>query len=218
MSLRSMADAILSALLAPPCAVCGHILDHPLAGAVCGTCWASIAPSASSFSLRTIPLAQAIGAYDATLREVLHALKYDGRRSVAPPLSRMMAVHGRQVLQGADVVVPVPLHRRRQRQRGFNQAEDLARGLGLPVARALRRVRATQPQVDLPADERRENVKDAFTIHRPVNGAIIVLVDDVATTGATLEACARVLRDAGAKELRALTAARVACAPHRTRW
>jgi ComF family protein len=123
-----------------------------------------------------------------------------------------MALHGRDILQTADALVPVPLHRRRLRQRGFNQAADLARHLGLPAVHALRRVRATHPQVDLPAPQRHANVQGAFALSNTrasVHDRIVVLVDDVATTGATLEACARVLKNAGAKEVRAITAARV---------
>jgi ComF family protein len=126
-----------------------------------------------------------------------------------------MSTSGRAVLADADVCVPVPLHRRRLRQRGFNQADDLARGLGVPVVAVLRRVRRTRPQVELPAVERQSNVAGAFALARPcrardIAGRIVVLVDDVATTGATLEACARVLSRAGAREVRGLTAARVA--------
>jgi predicted amidophosphoribosyltransferase len=152
----------------------------------------------------------------------------------------MMAAHGADVLRDADFVVPVPLHRRRQRERGFNQAEDLARGLGLPLLHALTRARATPPQVGLAAAERQRNVENAFALRaggrllnlpkwpprwdggptcrlgrsedRPLQGRVIVLVDDVATTGATLEACARVLKNGGAADVRALTAARVASA------
>jgi predicted amidophosphoribosyltransferase len=113
----------------------------------------------------------------------------------------------------------VPLHRRRLRERGFNQSDDLARGLGLPILVALRRPQNTPPQVDLPAATRRTNVRDAFVVAREggtgsgaLADSILVLVDDVTTTGATLEACARALRRAGAREVRALTAARVATA------
>jgi ComF family protein len=160
---------------------------------------------------------------------VVHALKYDRRRSVAPPLSLLMRRAGAHVLRGADAVVPVPLHSRRQWTRGFNQAELLASGLAPPVRRLLTRVRATPPQVDLPAADRYSNVRDAFALNpRAVRGApavrqtstrgsldglVLVVVDDVATTGATLEACARVLRDGGAEEVRALTAARVVSEP-----
>ena len=242
MNLRQAADSLLAALLAPPCAVCGDVIERPLGGAVCDTCWSSIQPQASPFSLRGIAHAQAVGRYESTLRDIIHALKYDRRRSIAPRLSKMMASQGGAVLTGADLVVPVPLHRRRLRERGFNQADDLARGLGVPVGRVLRRVRATLPQVDLPAERRRHNVRDAFvlrrtsgpfdlpsplhsfvdafegpTARRSVQERIVVLVDDVATTGATLEACARVLKAAGAGEIRALTAARAVTARPQTR-
>jgi ComF family protein len=152
------------------------------------------------------------------LREIIHALKYQGRRSTAPPLATLMKQQGASVLAGADAVVPVPLHPARERERGFNQAEDLARGLGLPVARALRRVKSTRPQVDLTADERKTNVSDAFLCSGGASAPplrVVVLVDDVTTTGATLEACARILKAAGAREVRALTAARVSSAPRR---
>ncbi len=228
MSLRALADTLLAVFFAPPCAVCNGVLERPLDGAVCPACWAALQPRPSPFSLRTVSCASAIGPYEATLRDVIHALKYDGRRSIAPRLSALMARYGSDVLRDADLAIPVPLHRRRQRQRGFNQADDLARALGLPVARVLRRVRATQPQVELPAEKRRDNVRDAFAIARArwsttgrnlstVTGRVVVLVDDVATTGATLDACAQVLKIAGAKEVRALTAARVAHAPPQRR-
>src|SRR5204862_6556651 len=119
---------------------------------------------------------------------------------------------GADLLDGAGCAVPVPLHASRRRSRGFNQAFDLARHLGLPVSKALRRVRATTAQTGLPAAQRHRNVRHAFapTRHaRVLAGAIVVLVDDVSTTGATLEACARALKEAGVREVRALTAARV---------
>jgi ComF family protein len=116
-----------------------------------------------------------------------------------------------EVLSNIDLAVPVPLHRSRRRARGFNQASELARHLGPRLTEALKRTRATPSQTDLPAARRHANVKGAFTLARraDVRGRRIVLVDDVSTTGATLEACARVLTDAGAREVRALTAARV---------
>jgi ComF family protein len=123
---------------------------------------------------------------------------------------------GTDVLQGADVAVPVPLHPWRRFQRGFNQAHDLARGLGLPIAPALWRVRATSSQSGLTAAARRRNVRHAFrlsplmrreAVRRAINDRVVLLVDDVRTTGATLNACAVVLKEAGAREVRALTAA-----------
>ena len=123
-----------------------------------------------------------------------------------------MRARGAEVLVDADAVVPVPLHPSRRRERGFNQAADLSRHLGLPVVPALRRVRATAVQATLPAARRHANVRDAFetTRHaRALHGKSVVVVDDVSTTGATLDACARVLKAAGVREVRALTAARV---------
>jgi ComF family protein len=112
----------------------------------------------------------------------------------------------------ADAAVPVPLHRSRLRSRGFNQAVDLARGLGIPVVRALHRTRATPTQTSLPAAQRHRNVRDAFVATRrarPLAGRTALLVDDVSTTGATLEACARALKRAGIATVLAVTAARV---------
>jgi ComF family protein len=142
----------------------------------------------------------------------VHALKYDGRRSLAKPLAAMMRTSGADLLAGADVAVPVPLHASRRRHRGFNQADDLASHLRIPVVAALKRIRATPTQTGLPAAQRHRNVRDAFAptrAGRGLAGAIVLVVDDVSTTGATLEACARVLKALGVREVRALTAARV---------
>lgn len=159
--------------------------------------------------------ARAIGEYDGPLRAIIHALKYDGHRSIARPLAGLMITSGACVLRDADLVVPIPLHRARRRARGFNQAAEIARHLTIPAMDALKRTRATVSQTDLPAEARHANVKNAFALRRRVEirGRLIVLVDDVSTTGATLEACARVLLDAGAREVRALTAARVVSRP-----
>ncbi len=232
---RLLLDAALALLLAPSCAACRAPLPHPTRGVVCAACWTSIVPIAPPIcdgcgdplrSWRVLTIARcarcrqpgrilgrmrAIGPYDGTLRAVIHALKYDGRRSVAAGLAALLERRGTAVLDGADLVVPVPLHRARQRRRGFNQAEAIARRLPLPMARALVRVRDTPSQTGLSAGARRANVRGAFRVVRParVRGAVVVLVDDVSTTGATLEACARALVAGGAREVRALTAARV---------
>jgi competence protein ComFC len=131
----------------------------------------------------------------------------------------MMRERCSDVLEGAHAAVPVPLHPSRRRQRGFNQADDLARHLDLMVVPALRRIRATATQADLPAARRHKNVRDAFapTGHAAAfiasGGAVVVLVDDVSTTGATLESCARALKACGVIEVRAVTAARVVRQP-----
>jgi ComF family protein len=233
---RACADALLAVLLAPACAACDAPLDAPTRGAVCAGCWNRIVPIAPPVCVTcaeplpswrvisteqqrcprcrrrgsVISMARSIGAYDGALRDIVHALKYDGRRSLAAPLAARMRAHGGEVVDGADLAVPVPLHRWRLRRRGFNQAADLAHHLGLPCSAALRRIRPTPSQTDLPASLRHTNVRGAFAIRRGarVAGRCVVLVDDVSTTGATLEACAGVLLQAGALEVRALTAAR----------
>jgi ComF family protein len=163
-----------------------------------------------------VDAARSAGLYEGTLRDIIHAFKYDGRRGLAAPLAAMMRAAGREMLAGADAVVPVPLHPWRRLRRGFNQADDLARHLGPPVLRALWRTHATVPQTGLSSAARRRNLRGAFALSRlmtgrqrraGVEGRVIVLVDDVRTTGATLEACAAALKRAGAKQIRALTAA-----------
>jgi ComF family protein len=235
---RLATDAVLAVVLAPDCAACNEPLNHPTRGPVCERCWQSIAPLTPplcdrcgdplpTWRLISVPLAccprcrrsrrvvdraRAIGAYDGTLRTIVHALKYEGRRSLARSLGEMMRRRGADILDGALCAVPVPLHASRRRERGFNQAADLARNLGVPVIGALRRVRATATQTGLPAAQRHRNMRDAFAA-TPATArlvdAVVVLVDDVSTTGATLEACARVLKASGVREVRALTAARV---------
>jgi ComF family protein len=154
--------------------------------------------------------------YQGELRAIVHAFKYDRRRSLARPLGRLLREAGSPVLADADAVVPVPLHAWKRIRRGFNQSADLARALELPVCPVLRRRRATRPQAGLTPGQRRRNVAGAFALAtwpwRSARAAVIdrtlVLVDDVMTTGATLDACARVLKQAGAREVRTLTLAR----------
>jgi ComF family protein len=151
--------------------------------------------------------------FAAPLREAIHALKYDGTPGMAQPLARLMAEVWPQSFN-AGLIVPVPLHPRRQRERGYNQSELLARHLsrqsGVPLElRALRRARHTDQQAHLGAAERRLNVQGAFTAStQHVNGKPILLVDDVLTTGATLGECAMALLGAGASQVSAITLAR----------
>jgi ComF family protein len=200
-------------VLAPVCAACRAPLEHPTRGAVCEDCWAAVVPTSPlgcDTLLPVITLATAIGPYEARLRDVIHALKYDPRPTIAKHLAARMRATGAAVLAGADMAVPVPLHRSRERSRGFNQARKLALHLGLPVCDVMVRTKKTESQADLPAERRHANVRGAFAVNpgMPVKDRVIVLVDDVRTTGATLCACASALLDAGAAEVRALTAAR----------
>lgn len=246
--LLTCVNGILRFVLAPACASCRSMLSAPLEGPVCGACWSAIRPITPpicencgdplpSWRLvscgatrcprcrrmpRFVDRSRAIGEYDGALRQIIHALKYDGRRSLARPLGKLMQKYGSDLLNGAHWAVPVPLHPRRERARGFNQAAELARYLDLPMCSALERVRHTVRQVDLPASRRHANVRGAFRLtagrgwlvaRKPrvpdLSKACVLLVDDVSTTGATLDACARILRRAGVAEVRAITAARV---------
>jgi ComF family protein len=240
---RAGADGLLSVAIAPCCAACGDRLESALGSAVCPRCWTSVRRLSPPFCDRCgEPLATrrvsslergrcarcrrrarlvlhiaSVGEYEGALRAIIHAWKYDGRRSLGGDLARMLGRAGRDVLAGADFVVPVPLHPWRRWSRGFNQAADLASRLDRPLLCALRRTRRTLSQVDLPSARRHTNVRGAFALvrgrpWRAMAGRVadrrLVLVDDVTTTGATLEACARVLMEAGALEVGALTLAR----------
>ena len=203
----------MAAALAPSCAACGHPLDAPSGGCVCPLCWGAVSRlPPPPWCDAEITVGAAGGHYEGALRDIIHAYKYEGRRSLAPPLGRLMREAGAALLEDADCVVPVPLHPWRRLRRGFNQAADLAKELHCPVVHALWRARWTPPQMALPARSRRANVHNAFMLSpwtSPIDDRIVVLIDDVRTTGATLDACAKVLKAAGAREVRALTVATV---------
>jgi ComF family protein len=162
--------------------------------------------------------ARAAVRYDEIARAMVHALKYGDRLDLAPVMARWMARVGAELLADADVVVPVPLHWRRMWARRFNQSATLAKLLagprGVPVSyAALKRVKATPQQVGLSKTERAANVQGAFRVEPAGKAEIarrhVVLVDDVLTSGATVDACARALLRAGARQVDVLVFARV---------
>ena len=162
--------------------------------------------------------ARAAVRYDDVARKLVHALKYGDRLDLAPIMGRWMTNAGRELTADADLLVPVPLHWRRQWARRFNQSALLAdvvgKASGLTVAhRALRRVKPTPQQVGLARTERALNVQGAFraraSAQREIEGRRLILVDDVLTSGATLEACARALLRAGVAQVDVLVFARV---------
>ena len=156
--------------------------------------------------------------YEDTAREALHALKFGGHRALAAPLADLVAsvLAGRWPAGPPDLLVPVPLHPRRERERGFNQAGLIARRLGrawgCPVRPdVLARVVATESQTALDSAARLANVRGAFRLRRPqvVEGRHVVLVDDILTTGATVSACARALEAGGPRTIGVVAVARV---------
>lgn len=203
----------------PLCRVCGVPFtggegeDH-----TCGVCLTSS---------RKFDSARACGCYDNGLKHLIHAFKYRNIPQLAQPLGELLAWGFRKYFsdQGIDLVVPVPLHPRRMRSRGFNQAYLLAREISpgsqeleqnrdLPMIgpKTMVRIRATRPQTGLGRELRRKNIRNAFRVRRTeaVKGKSILLVDDVYTTGVTVNECARMLKKAGADRVAVLTLARVA--------
>ena len=175
----------------------------------------------SSMALRHPPVygrARAAARFDGVMRDLVHGLKYADRHEVVNLFGRMLCSAGTELLRDADVLVPVPLHRLRLLKRRFNQAAILAGRVSAATdlpreLNALRRIRRTASQVGLSRDERRMNVADAFAVAPAaaarLRGKRILLLDDVITTGATLGACARVLKEAGAAKVDCLALAMV---------
>jgi ComF family protein len=202
----------IEAIELPVCQYCGLPQTRPQAGdsraVVCGRC---------QNSPPQIDGLRAYAFHGGPLRKAIHQFKYEDLRGLAGLLGKLMADGWNRLAPHdleLDAIVPVPLHRNRQRERGYNQAALLARELGacmqLPVVEdAVVRSRATAPQVDLNAQARRANVRDAFECRgNGLAGKRVLLVDDVCTSGATLDSACRALRGAGASSVWACTLSR----------
>jgi ComF family protein len=211
----------------PQCALCGRggrmLCDECAAalpaadGARCPRCWM---PSLRGRTCRhcteappSFDTLRAAFVMDGGARRLVHELKYDGMTALAEPMAQLMT--DRIELHSADLMAPVPLHRSRERSRGYNQSAMLARSLASMAGvaydgGAARRVRATVPLVKtMSRDERLTIMRGAFAgERRRVEGRHVLLIDDVATTGATLDACAEALLSAGARRVRAVVFAR----------
>jgi ComF family protein len=198
---RSRLESALDLLFPPKCVGCGRIGRW-----ICARCWPAVhwlganqddTPRPGSALERVIGVAM----FEGTAREAVHALKFEGQHAIAPLLGRLMAERARAF--PTDLVVPVPLHRSRRRERGYDQSAMLAKHIGreldIPVQpEALRRTRKTRQQTTLDAQSRRENVRGAFAAPEPLSAGTILLVDDVYTTGATMSEAAGALLGAGA--------------------
>ena len=223
-----MLDALLDLLLPPRCGGCGGLgslycdacrrrtrrLEEP----ICRRCGAEVEHARSGCGcrarIRRLTRIRSAAAYEGPLEKALHRFKYEGRRPLAKPLAMLLAE--RLAVDGiaAEAITWVPLHERRRRRRGYNQAEllgrELARLCRLPVVGGLVRLRDTPPQVGLDRLRRQTNVSGAFRWEGKELGLrSLLLVDDVATTGATLEACADALKAGGAGAVIGFTVARV---------
>jgi len=199
-----------SALQGPVCPSCGRPFGSPES--------VTDSPEHECLSCRKSPphydQALAAGLFEGSLREAIHVFKYRPLQSLGKHLSRWMAGQVRMTIP-LDMAMPVPLHKKRLRLRGFNQALLLAQGVSERFSIPLNydnlvRTRYTRPQVELSGRERTENVRGAFNLIRPeeVREKRILLIDDVFTTGATMNECAKVLKDAGAESVTVLTLAR----------
>lgn len=238
-AIRGTVRRTVDIVLPPRCLGCGELVAEP--GAVCPACWGGIdfvaAPMCGCCGLpfdydegadavcgecaRRIPLygrARSVMIYNDASRRLVLAFKHADRTDAAPAWGEWLARAGADLLADADLLVPVPLHRRRLIARRYNQAALMAQALGrrtgVPVmVDALRRTRATPSQGRMNRSERERNVAGAFAVRDPrrkkIGGARIVLIDDVMTTGATLTACVGPLLHAGAANVDVLTLARV---------
>ncbi|MCG8351913.1 MAG: ComF family protein [Chloroflexales bacterium] len=209
-ALRSFADNLLSLLFPERCVSC-----HRFGQLFCQDCQARLRPyPAERRAFTALDDVGVVFIFEDVLRDAIYSFKYRRVRRMAKPLGQFMAVYLQAYPLPADALIPVPLHPQRRAERGFNQSEELARWLheasNLPLnTTSLARIRNTEHQARLDTQARQENVKGSF-VWQPSSPPPdrVLLVDDVLTTGATLEACAGALRLAGAREVRAIALAR----------
>jgi ComF family protein len=198
-----MLESILNILLPMRCAMC----KQPLSGTEHGVCHKCLNRLEPVFEGNILHL----GKYQGGLEKAVRALKFAEARVVAAPLGKYLGQAIKTVWK-TDVVIPIPLHSTRTRQRGYNQAELLAQAvaleLGVPMLRALQRTRATKQQARLDRTERLKNLEDAFAVQKSVRDLEVLLVDDVHTSGTTLTEASLCLIEAGAKRVRLAVLAR----------
>lgn len=241
---KTVLNSLAAVVFPSSCVLCRATVDDLDLGPVCQNCWNSLKPGVGEICSRCgyfIPstrlysnpplcggcrrdlfqfdYARAYSTFDGPLKEVIHQFKYHGRQTLARPLSNLLLQvyqEGRDQLR-SDLVIPVPLHKARERERGFNQSYLLATHFCRKTEIELRpgllvRCRPTQTQAGLSRRARRLNMLGAFqvTAERHILDHPVLLIDDVFTTGATLNECARLLKKTGASRVNVLTLARVA--------
>jgi len=221
------------------CKLCAAFLDKPGEKVICRTCWEELRPAAFSGCLRCgrfyagsespplcpnclaspgyLTIHRSCGRYEGKLKDIILLFKYKRMKILGRDLAAFIhrgLDHEKDLWRGIDAVIPVPLHPRKKRERGYNQAKvlaaELARLRGFKLLDGpLAKIRNTPSQASLEANKRQDNVRGVYRTvsEKDLKGKVVLLVDDVFTTGATLGECSRVLKRAGAKEIRAVTVA-----------
>ena len=226
---RALLDFILNLLFPVTCVVCRTPVHERQWRAACPECWSSLVRLEPPFCTKCGEPAPAIEGlcgscrsnehlfdfarsallFTHSLREIIHHLKYADRVSLAEPLGKILKECFERERFTGKLVVPVPLYRARERERGFNQAELIAAGLHLPMnTRLVQRRKNTPSQTGLSRNQRKRNLAGAFEMREHITGTVIV-VDDVYTTGSTMNEIARTLKRSGAERVEVLTVARV---------
>lgn len=243
-ALRRSADAALDLVFPPHCVSCGLPLPPDVNKALCMNCALKIrwigsdrcrhcgdsvgqgqgvvdeCPTCRTFPPRFVEAASAVASYESgPLRDLVLSLKFGRKTHVAWLLGDLLAerIRATKLVEPGTVLIPTPLTRSGLRERGFNQAEEMARRIGSRLkmrveTRLLKKIRSTPPQATLGTEQRRENLKGAFAcnprIAKQYRDADVLLIDDVITTCSTISECAHTLRDAGVKTVRAAAIAR----------
>jgi len=204
------------------CVICGRLLPADNTDRVCEDCSGRIIYLSRSIDIRlSLEKIWSAGVYDGVLKELIHQFKYREKKYLAAPLGKLLADFAEKHLKEEkfDYVVPIPLYKARQKKRGYNQAELLARVLGEAIDKPVlthlvERRKRTRPQFGLNKDERFENLSAAFEISESgkeivptITGKTVLLIDDLATTGATLDECAKALKTVGVSEVYGLVLA-----------
>ena len=206
--MKKLFNSLLDLIFPPSCAVCRTRSEE----ALCSGCFSQVK------FLKPHLGVYVAAAYDGVVKDALHRFKFQRKKRLAGPLGVLLVEYltrnSELKLKEIDAIIPVPLHRQRERGRGFNQVELLARQVSryfeLPVVPALERIKNTKPQFELPKAARLINIKGAFRVTRQeaVYNKRVILLDDIYTTGATITECCLTLKSAGVRRIEILTLAR----------
>jgi ComF family protein len=200
------------------CYQCANQISNSALG-VCARCGYPLGYNEGCKHCKTgpvLPRTRALGGYTEPLSPLIHALKYQGKKSLAEIFGRGLTglLNSDPILKQADAIIPIPLHPARQRERGYNQTEllglELSRQTGIPIINALKRKKNTKSQTTLDPAKRRENMRGAFAVkdNSTIQNKKVILIDDVITSGATINSATQTLLNGGAKEVYGLVIAR----------